>query len=141
MILVRHWIHSFPDAQKEAIADALESASLAKIRRALRLLEEMDQDQRGPILDVELLSTFNLEPILPVIQFALNCIPSRARLRLAPLDAIEAQFRRSQRSRSMPELFFGESKKRYLIYCILIRPAFRKKLPAASISSAKDCKE
>ena len=36
----------------------------------------------------------------------------------------------------MPELFFGESKKRYLIYCILIRPAFRKKLPAASISSA-----
>ena len=91
MTLVRHWIRSFPDAQKEATADAVESASLAKIRRALRLLEDMDQDQRGPILDVELLSTFNLEPILPVIQFALNCIPSRARLRLAPLDAIEAR--------------------------------------------------
>jgi FkbH-like protein len=91
MILVRHWIRSFPGAQKEAIADAFESASLAKIRRALRLLEKMDQDQRGPILDVELLSTFNLEPILPVLQFALNCIPSRAHLRLAPLDAIEAQ--------------------------------------------------
>ena len=89
--MVRHWIRSFPDAQKEAITDALESASLAKIRRALRLFEEMDQDQRGPILDVELLSTFNLEPILPTIQFALNCLPSRAHLRLAQLDAIEAE--------------------------------------------------
>ena len=51
----------------------------------------MDQDQRGPILEVELLSTFNLEPILPTIQFALNCLPSRAHLRLAQLDAIEAE--------------------------------------------------
>jgi hypothetical protein len=77
MNLVRHWIRNFPEAQKSAIADALKFASLARIRRALRLLEEMDQDQRGPILKVELLSTFNLEPILPVLQFALNCMPSR----------------------------------------------------------------
>jgi FkbH-like protein len=90
MNLVRNWIRSFPELQKEAITDAMESASLAKIRRALRLLEKIDPDQRGPILNVELLSTFNLEPVLPVLQLALDCLPSRANLRLAPLDSIES---------------------------------------------------
>ena len=77
MNLVRHWIRNFPETQKSVIADAFESASLAKIRRASRLVEELDPAQRGPTLSVELLSTFNLEPILPVLQFALNCMPSR----------------------------------------------------------------
>ena len=90
MNLVRHWISSFPERQKDAIADAMESSSLAKIRRALRIVEELSRDQRGPTLNVELLSTYNIEPILPVLQLALDCLPSRACLRLAPLDAIEA---------------------------------------------------
>jgi len=90
MNLVRNWIPRFPELHKEAITDAMESASLAKIRRALRLLEKLDPDQRGPILNVELLSTFNLEPVLPVLQLTLDCLPSRANLRLAPLDAIES---------------------------------------------------
>jgi FkbH-like protein len=88
--LIRQWIRSFPDVQKGAILQAVESASLIKIRRALRLLDELDPEQRGPILDVELLSTYNLELILPVLQLAVNCLPSRAHLRLAPLDDIEA---------------------------------------------------
>jgi FkbH-like protein len=87
---VRHWIGGFPQPQREAIADAIESASLARVRRALRMLEELGSDQRGPVLDVELLSTFNLEPVLPVLKLALDCMPSRSSLRLAPLDAIEA---------------------------------------------------
>ena len=41
------------------------------------LLKIGSRTQRGPILNVELLSTFNLEPILPILQFALNCMPSR----------------------------------------------------------------
>jgi FkbH-like protein len=90
MNLVRDWIRSFPEPQKEAIADAMESASLAKIHRALRLLEKLGPDQRGPILNIELLGTFNLEPVLPVLQLALDCLPSRANLRLAPLDCIES---------------------------------------------------
>src|ERR1700730_3456455 len=68
---------------------AVESASLAKIRRALRSLDELAPEQRGPVLAVEILSTFNLEPILPVLQLAFNCLPSRAQVRLAPLDDIE----------------------------------------------------
>jgi FkbH-like protein len=100
MNLVRNWIRSFPELQKEAITDAMESASLAKIRRALRLLEKLDPDQRGPILNVELVSTFNLEPVLPVLQLALNCLPSRANLRLAPLDSIESHISQPTTSES-----------------------------------------
>jgi FkbH-like protein len=87
--VIRQWIGSFPDAQQDAIMQAVESASLAKIRRALRLLDELAPEQRGPVLAVEILSTFNLEPILPVLQLAFNCLPSRAQVRLAPLDDIE----------------------------------------------------
>jgi FkbH-like protein len=67
----------------------VQSASLAKVRRALRLVEDLPAEQRGPVLKVELLSTYNLEPVLPVLQLALNCLPSQASVHLAPLDAIE----------------------------------------------------
>ena len=90
MNLIRNWLRSFPELQREAIAEALESASVAKVRRALRLLDKLSPVERGPILNVELLSTFNLEPVLPVLQLALDCLPSRANLQLAPLDAIES---------------------------------------------------
>jgi len=83
------WIAGFPELQRTAIVDAAETASLAKVRRALRLLDEMPKEKRGRALSVELLSTFNLEPFLPVLQLALNCIPSRADLRLAPLNDLE----------------------------------------------------
>jgi len=88
--LVRQWVRRFPDVQKNAVVKALESASLSKIRRALRLLDELDQEQRGPRLDVEILSTYNLEPVLPVLQLAISCLPSVACPRLAPLDSIES---------------------------------------------------
>ena len=74
---------------------AVDSASLAKIRRALRSLNELAPEQRGPALDVEILSTYNLEPILPVLLLAFNCLPSRAEVRLAPLDDIEAYISKS----------------------------------------------
>src|SRR5215467_247121 len=90
MNLIRNWLRSFPELQREAIADALESASVAKVRRALRLLDKLSPVERGPILNVELLSTFNLDPVLPVLQLALDSLPSRANLQLAPLDAIES---------------------------------------------------
>ena len=75
---------------------AVHSTSLAEIRRALRSLEEIAPEQRGPVLDVEILSTYNVEPILPVLQLALNCLPSRAQLRLAPLDNIEGYIAQSR---------------------------------------------
>ena len=87
---VRHWLGTFPESQREAALSALESASLAKVAHALRLIEELEADQRGPIFHVELLCTYNLEPMRTVLQLALNCLPSRACLELAPLDAIEA---------------------------------------------------
>jgi FkbH-like protein len=93
--LVRQWIRGFPEPQKNAIREAVESARLAKVRRAMRLLEELPADQRGPILNIEVLSTYNLEPILPVLQLALNCLPSRAHLQLAPLDDIEGYISQS----------------------------------------------
>jgi FkbH-like protein len=74
---------------------AVESASLAKIRRALRSLHELAPEQRGPVLAVEILSTFNLEPIFPVLELALNCLPSCAQVHLAPLDDIESYISQS----------------------------------------------
>src|SRR5882757_9950047 len=102
--LIRQWMRSFPDVQKNAVLQALESASLSKIRRALRLLDELDREQRGPRLDVEILSTYNLEPVLPVLQLAISCLPSRACPRLAPLDSIEAHI--AQPARSQPQEVF-----------------------------------
>jgi FkbH-like protein len=104
MNLVRRWIRSFPEPERTSIREAFESASLAKIRRALPLLENVGADQRGPTLNVELLSTYNLEPMLPVLQLALNCLPSRANLQLAPLDAIEAQLSSPVHSEKIPHV-------------------------------------
>lgn len=74
---------------------AVDSASIPKVRRALRLIEELDSEQRGPLFDIELLSTQNLEPVLPVLQLAFSCLPSRATVRLAPLDDIEGYISRA----------------------------------------------
>src|SRR5262249_41362155 len=46
-------------------------------------------------LHVELLCTFNLEPFLPVLEFALNCIPSQLDMRVGPLNDIEGQITQS----------------------------------------------
>ncbi len=86
---IRHWIAGYPELQRDAALGALESASLAKVARALRLVEQLEASRRGPDFYVELLSTYNLEPMRAVLQLALDCLPSRARLQLAPLDAIE----------------------------------------------------
>ena len=87
---VRYWIENYPDRQKAAVLEAIESSSLARIRRALRMVEELESSQRGPAFRVELLGTYNLEPLRPVLQLALNCLPARATLEIGPLDAIES---------------------------------------------------
>src|SRR5207244_11393470 len=104
MNLVHKWIRSCPDVQKAAIMEGVESASLVKTRRALRLLEELDPEQRGPRLDVEILSTYNLEPLLPVLQLAMSCAPSQACAWLGPLDNIEAHIAQPDRSHA-PAVF------------------------------------
>ena len=86
---ISHWVASLPQSHKVAILEAVESGSLLQVRRSLRLLDELDPQYRGRSFKVEILSTFNLEPILPVLQFALNCIPSQAQIELGPLDDIE----------------------------------------------------
>src|ERR1700740_855060 len=96
MNLIGHWIRNFPEPQKVAIKEAFDSASLAKIRRAARLHEKLDPEQRSSMVDIEFVSTFNLEPVLPVLQLALDCLPSRAHLHLAPLDAIESHISQSE---------------------------------------------
>ena len=92
---MRHWIANYPEPQKEAVLEAIESSSLARIRHALRLVEELEPTQRGPTVRVELLGTYSLEPLRPVLQLALNCLPARAELRIGPLDAIETHISQS----------------------------------------------
>src|SRR6266513_3166927 len=83
------WIGHFPELQRKAIVEAVETASLAKVRHALRLLNELTPEQRGRLFTIELLSTYNLEPVLPPLELALSCIPSQAQLQLAPLNDLE----------------------------------------------------
>jgi FkbH-like protein len=51
-------------------------------------------------MQVELLSTFNLEPFLPVLEFALNCMPSQVNVRVGPLNDIEGQITQSSSKNS-----------------------------------------
>ncbi len=90
MNVIDHWIRNFPAPVQEAITTALETVSLTRIRRATRLLEGLDMELRGASINVEILSTYNVEPIVPVLSFALSCMPSRPELQLGPLDNIEA---------------------------------------------------
>ncbi len=87
--LIRQWLAGMPEPLRAAVSEAFALASLAKTRRALRSFDQLGTEQRGPGLRVELLATFNLEPLLPVLQLALNCLPSKATLELGPLDNIE----------------------------------------------------
>src|SRR5436853_2779105 len=95
---VRRWTSGLPPSHQNAILEAAESGSLPQIRKTLRLIEELDPQCRGRVLKVEMLSTLNLEPILPVLQFALNCIPSQAQVQLGPLDDIEGHITKSSGS-------------------------------------------
>ena len=47
-------------------------------------------------MHVELLCTFNLQPFLPVLEFALSCIPSQVDMRVGPLNDIEGQITQSR---------------------------------------------
>lgn len=97
---VRYWVSSFPESHRTAIVKAVESGSLPQIRRALQLIQGLDSQCRGRPLHVELLCTFNLEPFLPVLEFALNCIPSQVDMRVGPLNDIEAQITQSRTTSS-----------------------------------------
>ncbi|PZR73361.1 MAG: hypothetical protein DLM52_11230 [Chthoniobacterales bacterium] len=88
--MVNFWIRNFPAEQQEAIRDAITSARLGKVRRALQLVGNLPPQLRGPGFNIELLSTYNLEPILSTLKLALRCLPSSARLELAPLNDIES---------------------------------------------------
>ncbi len=89
MNTVDYWIRNFPSSQQEAIREAIKSSRLAKVRRALGLVNELPAKLRGPRFEVELLATYNLEPILPGLELALDCLPSQAQVQLAPLNDIE----------------------------------------------------
>jgi FkbH-like protein len=96
--MVDFWIRNFPEKQQKAIREAIDSGRLAKVRRALALLDEMEAGQRGPKFNVELLCSFNLEPILPVLDLILNSLPSQAQVQLAPLNDIEGYIANNKRS-------------------------------------------
>jgi hypothetical protein len=84
----------------------VESESLPSIRRALGLFDDLDTNLRGPNVEVERPSTFTLEPMLPALPLALNCLPSRAQVRLAPLNDIEVYITRNKRTDCTARLLF-----------------------------------
>ena len=87
--------------------EAVKSGSLPQVRRTLRLIDELDPQYRGRLLNIELLSTFNLEPLLPVLQLALNCIPSQAHIQLGPKGILRDRHRQVRLPRSMRGWYSG----------------------------------
>ena len=100
----RHWVSSFPESQRTAVVNAIESGSLPQIRKALQLIQGLDSQYRGRPMQVELLCSFNLQPFLPVLEFALSCIPSQVEMRVGPLNDIEGQITQSRVANSWHRL-------------------------------------
>ena len=96
MNLLRNGTRNFPIAQQNAAIAAVESESLPSIRRALGLFVDLDGNLRGP----------NVEQMLPALQLALNCLPSRARVRLALLNDIAVYITRNKRTDCTARLLF-----------------------------------
>ena len=75
---------------RPAVSEALgETPTWVKIRRANAALDGAEARLRGPEVAVNLLASFNLEPIEPVLRLGLQCIPCQPQLRIAPLNTIE----------------------------------------------------
>jgi len=72
------------------VSEALgETPTWVKVRRANAALDGAEARLRGPEVAVNLLASFNLEPIEPALRLGLQCIPCRPQLRIAPLNTIE----------------------------------------------------
>lgn len=84
-------IRRLPEPVRRVVAEAVEAATWIKVRRALAALASCPVEQQGPEVTVHILSSFNLEPILPALELGLRCIPSRAGVTFAPLDTIEQE--------------------------------------------------
>ncbi len=79
-----------PESARPAVSEALgETPTWVKVRRASAALEGADAGLRGPELAVNLLASFNLEPIEPALRLGLQCIPCQPQLRVAPLNTVE----------------------------------------------------
>lgn len=79
-----------PESARLAVSEALgETPTWMKVRRANAVLDGVGSGLRGPEVAVNLLASFNLEPVEPALRLGLQCIPCRPQLRIAPLNTIE----------------------------------------------------
>lgn len=79
-----------PESARPAVAEALGDApTWVKVRRANAALETAETSLRGPEVAVNLLASFNLEPVEPALRLGLQCIPCRPQVRMAPLNTVE----------------------------------------------------
>jgi FkbH-like protein len=84
-------LRRLPEPVRPAVSDAVQSATWLKVRRALSAIAACPPEQQGPEVAIQILASFNLEPVEPALQLGLRCIPCRPEVKLAPLDTIEQQ--------------------------------------------------
>jgi FkbH-like protein len=73
------------------MAEAVNSPTWIKVRRALSAFDLCPPEQQGPEGTIHILSSFNVESIESALRLGLRCIPCRPQLSIAPLDTIEQQ--------------------------------------------------
>lgn len=88
---VDYRLEHLPDEQRQAAQQALASGSWIAIRRALSAFKSLPAPAQGQEISLGLLSTFNVESILPALELGLRSIPCRPTFHLAPLDSVEPE--------------------------------------------------
>jgi FkbH-like protein len=71
--------------------EAVSSGSLIGIRRALAAIEAGAVPSPAPEIKLNLLASFNVESILPMLQLPLRAIPCRPAFEIAPFNTVERQ--------------------------------------------------
>ena len=84
-------LEHLPEDQRKAAQQALVSGSWIAIRRALASFKSLPLAGQGQEITLGLLSTFNVESMLPALELGLRTIPCRPTFHLAPLDSVEQE--------------------------------------------------
>jgi FkbH-like protein len=84
-------ISRLPESVREAVSNAVWEGTLGAVQQALSSFETCPADAQGPEALVQVLASFEVESIEPALRLGLRCIPSRPKLRIAPLNTIEQE--------------------------------------------------
>lgn len=89
--LINPLLARLPESLRTPVGEAIRDATWIKVRRALAAVERVSEERTTPEISVQILSSFEIASIEGALRLGLGCIPSRPKLRIAPLNTIEQE--------------------------------------------------